>query len=320
MFDPANLDLAKVALVSGGGGTMGFFHEAGVDQGFEDCGIPVNRFGCYTGLSAGAYNSYFLAEGDNAKDVRSHVDGLMVFLSNLEGRGALGSSYVKTRRLLEVATDGVWGLLENRGKMPYNSFYSALVASRLKRINGGLTELDDLDSAVFLEAWDPTDPETRIFATSTENAERLQNGDPHTRYVSDIPIPDFLAGSSSFLWSSGSLKDGGYVDPNPADVALKMGYDVFIINPIVPIPGHVNSWWKNGEQNWRRGFYGRFQERLATHRKDFPDSRIVLIQPDFNDPRDECMSLFLMRMEYEKAFECGRRNAAEAIEKFLKEL
>jgi predicted acylesterase/phospholipase RssA len=313
MFDPE-----RSALLSGGGGTMGMFYEAGSMQGLEDRGIHVKDLGCYLGISAGAYNSVFLAGGDDAGELRRDIDELLVFLSNLGDKGFFERYYDRTRRVLELASDGVRGIFGRNGETSHDSFFSALIESRLKRIIGDSVGLDDFESDVFLVTWDCRYPTTRVVATNERNAERLEDGDPNTKFVYDKPIAEVLAGSSSFLWPSGYLKDGGFCDPCPIDLALRSGYDdtVFIVNPLTPIPGLVKGIMKNGEQNWRRGYCGRFNERLDTHKGNFPDSTIILVQPDITDDNDSCMRLFPMRMNYLEAYKCGYRNAIRALDEF----
>ncbi|HEY8047703.1 MAG TPA: patatin-like phospholipase family protein [Ramlibacter sp.] len=297
----------RIALALAGGGPLGAIYEVGALCALDETlrGVDFTQLDHYVGVSAGSFIAAALANGMTPRDMCA---------SFIEGRGSEALDVFDPAWLLVpaweefarravmlpmLATSALWRAtvggrplthsLEHLGRsLPTGLFSNALVDLRLSEVFSQPGRTNDFRK---LRA------KLTLVATDLDTGEAAPFGRPGW---DDVPISKAVQASSALpgLFPPVEIDDRHYVDgalkkTMHASVALEERVDLLLcLNPLVPfharesgIPRIVEGGLPSVlSQTFRSMIHSRMELGMKHYERAYPDTKIVLIEPDHRDP------------------------------------
>lgn len=304
-----------MALSLTGGGITGAMYQVGVVAALED-GIEDFRasdFDLFIGASSGATVAAFLAAGlpaarlyrallDPADDFFPLERHHLLRLDSREWKRVGATAVSAARRLLSSVTSrpleaDLWNEVERfwdslpAGVFTLDAYESLLLATMQRR--GVPERFGDFESKLV------------VVATDLDGGSRALFGEGALAHV---PVSRAVCASAAIpiLFAPVRIEGRDYIEGGigavaHADVAKEAGCDlVLIVNPMVPVqtdPGVRDIPTGHGtmrrvrdkgalwvyQQAWRVRTEARLREGLARFRDDHPGTRVVLVEPPYDD-------------------------------------
>ena len=345
----------RVALALAGGGPLGAIHEIGALCALEDCiqGLDLNRLDHYVGVSAGGFIAAALANGLTPRQLcagfieSSGADG-DVFDPSWLMVPAWGEFMRRGLRLPGLTASTLWRIFVERQSpiaaferlapaLPTGVFASEEVHRQLSRMFSRPGRSNDFRQ---LRA------RLTLVATELDSGEAVPFGRPGWDHV---PISRAVQASSALpgLFPPVRIDGRDYVDgalkkTMHASVALEDGVDLLIcLNPLVPfdatLPGVPAEFLDDDSeprpriprivdgglpavlsQTFRSMIHSRMVLGIKGYEKAYPDTDIVLFEPDHRDPELYLANTFSYRQRrhlaehaYQQTRQMLRARAAE---------
>ena len=312
---------SRIALALAGGGPLGAIYEIGalcaLDEALE--GLDFTALDHYIGVSAGGFIAAGLANGMTPRElcrafIDEHVQGDEVFDPAWLMVPAWSEFARRSIMLPGLAASALWRLAVGR-----RSFTHAL-----ERLGAALptgvfsNEQVDLRLAALFSRDGRTNDFRQLHNKLTLVATNLDSGDaaPFGQPGWDhVPISRAVQASSAMpgLFPPVEIDDNYYVDgalkkTMHASVALDEGVDLMLcLNPLVPFnatPDRVSKVMRAGvpdekrriprivdgglpavlSQTFRSMIHSRMELGMKHYERAYPDTDIVLIEPDHRDP------------------------------------
>lgn len=311
----------RIALALAGGGPLGAIYEIGALCALEESltGLDLNRLDHYVGVSAGGFIAAGLANGISARDLSSSfIEG------DPEGNAVFDPAWLMQPAVDEMIRRGImwpglvlgalWRLtagrkslmhtLEHLGAgLPTGVFSNRNIHTELARLfarDGFTNDFRKLKARLTL------------VATNLDTGEAAPFGSPG---LDHIPISQAVQASSALpgLYPPVEIEDQYYVDGAlkktlHASMAMDHGVDLMLcLNPLVPfdasvpeiprvmqrglapekrrIPRIVEGGLPSVlSQTFRSMIHSRMALGMKHYERAYPDTDIVLIEPDHRDP------------------------------------
>ncbi len=317
----AGRDKPRIALALAGGGPLGAIYEIGalcaLDQSLH--GLDLNRLDHYVGVSAGGFIAAGLANGISARDlcasfIEGDPNGNVVFdpawlmqpaTDELVRRGIMWPGLILGALWrLTAGRKSLMNALEHLGAgLPTGVFSNRNVHTELARLfarEGFTNDFRKLKTRLTL------------VATNLDTGDAAPFGSPGWDHV---PISQAVQASSALpgLYPPVEIDDQYYVDGAlkktlHASVAMDQGVDLMLcLNPLVPfdastpetprvmqrglapehrrIPRIVEGGLPSVlSQTFRSMIHSRMELGMKHYERAYPDTDIVLIEPDHRDP------------------------------------
>ena len=331
---------SKIAIALAGGGPLGAIYEIGALCALEESlkGIDLNRLDHYVGVSAGSFIAAALANGMSPRTLCSSFienDGAEAFDPAWLLKPASTEFVRRSIMLPGLAASALW----RASVGGYSLLHAAERLGRA--LPTGLFSNDEIDhqlSTVFSVAGRSNDfrqlrTRLTLVATNLDSGESAPFGSPGWDHV---PISKAVQASSALpgLFPPVEIDDQYYVDgalkkTMHASVALDEGVDLMIcLNPLVPfnatVPGPTDKASRVMErglpieqrriprlvdgglpavlsQTFRSIIHSRLELGMKHYARSYPDTDIVLIEPDHRDPRLYLANTFSYRERRELA-------------------
>ncbi len=316
-----NIPAPRIALALAGGGPLGAIYEVGALCALDESlnGLDLTRLHHYVGVSAGGFIAAGLANGMSPRElctsfIESDGESSEIFDPSWLMRPAYSEYARRAIMLPGVAASTLWDVLRRRKSplhalerlgpcLPTGIFANAEIHERLARVFGRPGRSND-----FREL------KTRltIVATDLDTGEAAPFGRPGWDHV---PISRAVQASSALpgLFPPVEIDDNYYVDGAlkktlHASVALDDGVDLMLcLNPLVPFNStepHVARTSQPGlpldkrriprivdgglpavlSQTFRSMIHSRVELGMKRYERAYPNTDIVLIEPDHRDP------------------------------------
>lgn len=343
----------KIGLAIAGGGPLGAIYELGALQALNEGidGLRLHQLDHYVGVSAGAFLATSLANQVTTSQMCRIFMGApgaeFAFEPEQFLRPAVGEFVKRARNLpgalFELLVEAVRhpthiGRLESVGGLnrilPTGIFDNETIHQFVARVlsrPGRSNDFRDLATSL------------RIVAMDLDTGAAVRFGEPDSE---DVPISRAVQASAALpgLYPPVKIKGRYYVDGAlrrtlHASVALHSGVDLLIgINPLVPYDADVlhdsrhklsDSRMVEGglplvlSQTFRALIQSRMQIGIGKYATQFPNSSILLVEPNRNDERMFFTNMFSYssRSELaEHAYQITRRELlarADDLERFL---
>ncbi len=304
-----NAGRPRLALALAGGGPLGAIYEIGALCALDDClpGLDLNACGHYVGVSAGGFIAAGLANGLRPRQL---CEAFIEDRPNPDSfdpawllKPAWGEFGARLRRLPGLLRDGVWDwTVQGRS---FNSAFERLGAA----LPTGVLDNEDIHRQIerlFSQPGRSNDfrqlnARLTLVATQLDTGEAAPFGRPGWDHV---PISRAIQASAALpgLFPPVEIQGRHYVDGAlkktlHATVALDEGVGLLLcLNPLVPF--HTNPSLHDGRripslvegglpavmsQTFRSMIHSRLALGFKHYERAYPDSDIVLLEPD---PRD----------------------------------
>ncbi len=295
----------KIALALAGGGPLGAIYEVGALCALEEslAGVDFTRLHHYVGVSAGGFIAAALANRMSPRQLfKAFIDGTPGSADYFDPAWLMEPAYDEFVRrsfmlpglLASVGWDVLRGrtsalrALERLGPaLPTGVFSNRQVDTQLARLfshSGRTNDFRQLDCQLTL------------VATQLDSAQAVAFGSEGRDHV---PISKAIQASAALpgLFPPVAIDDAYYVDgamkkTMHASVALDQGVDLLIcLNPLVPfdatgpqIPRIVDGGLPAVmSQTFRAMIHSRMELGMKHYARAYPDTDIVLIEPDHRD-------------------------------------
>jgi predicted acylesterase/phospholipase RssA len=296
----------RIALALAGGGPLGAIYEIGAMCALDEAlhGIDFNALDHYVGVSAGSFIAAGLANGMTPRDLcTSFIEGRGAALDVFDPAWLLVPAWEEfARRAVmfpALAASAFWRAtwggrplthsLEHLGRsLPTGLFSNALVDLKLAQVFSEPGRTNDFRQ---LPA------KLTLVATDLDTGEAAPFGRPGW---DDVPISKAVQASSALpgLFPPVEINERHYVDgalkkTMHASVALDDRVDLLLcLNPLVPfharesgIPRIVEGGLPSVlSQTFRSMIHSRMALGMKHYERAYPDTEIVLIEPDHRDP------------------------------------
>lgn len=311
----------RIALALAGGGPLGAIYEIGVLCALEESltGLDLSRLDHYVGVSAGGFIAAGLANGMTPRALcASFIENDDSSSEIFDPTWLMVPAYDEFARrsimLPGLLADAFWRLtfgqkpltqvLERLGAiLPTGVFSNQLIHSQLARLfaqNGFTNDFRQLKTRLTL------------VATNLDTGDAAPFGQPGWDHV---PISQAVQASSALpgLFPPVEIDDQFYVDGAlkktlHASVALDQGVDLMLcLNPLVPFDATVPQSPKVMQrglarelrkipkivdgglpavlsQTFRSMIHSRMELGMKNYERTYPDTDIILIEPDHRDP------------------------------------
>ncbi len=333
---PASPRAPRIALALAGGGPLGAIYEIGTLCALDDAldGLDLNACGHYVGVSAGGFIAAALANGISPRELcetfiedRPRLDG---FDPAWLMQPAWGEFARRLRTLPRLAGEAAWSwLVQGRAlSQAAERLGAALPAgvldnetihreiARLFSLPGRSNHFGDLRARLTL------------VATDLDTGEAAPFGQPGWDHV---PISRAIQASAALpgLFPPVEIDGRHYVDgalkkTMHASVALEEGVDLLLcINPLVPYhanpqathEGRIPALVEGGlpvvmSQTFRSMIHSRLVLAFERYERTYPDTDIVLIEPDQRDAELFFANTFSYRQRREMAEHAYQRTRA----------
>jgi NTE family protein len=311
----------RIALALAGGGPLGAIHEIGALCALQESldGIAFERLDHYVGVSAGGFIAAGLANGMTPRELRGAFidsvpevqDGDEVFDPAWLMVPAYGEFLRRSVLLPGLVASGLWHSIVRRkpvtqalerlgAALPTGVFSNEEVDRRLARLFSRPGRSNDFRQL-----------RTRLtlVATNLDTGEAAPFGRPGFDHV---PISKAVQASSALpgLFPPVEIDDQHYVDGAlkktlHATVVLDEGVDLLLcLNPLVPFK--VPRIAEGGlpavlGQTFRSMIHSRLELGMKHYERAYPDTDIVLLEPDQRDPELHRANTFSYRHRRERA-------------------
>lgn len=332
----------RIALALAGGGPLGAIYEIGALCALEEAlaGVALHRLDHYVGVSAGGFIAAGLANGLTPRELCA------AFIEN-DGTGdvfdpawlmvpAWGEYLRRGLQVPGLAASAFWRAtlggrplthsLERLGQaLPTGLFSNAEVHHRLEKLFSRPGRTNDFRQLPC---------RLTLVATDLDTGEAAPFGQPGW---DEVPISRAVQASSALpgLFPPVRIGERHYVDgalkkTMHASVALDEGVDLLLcLNPIVPfhagVPGdrRIPSIVEGGlpavlSQTFRSMIHSRMALGMKHYERAYPDTDILLVEPDQRDPELYLANTFSYRQRrqlaehaYQQTREMLRERASE---------
>lgn len=320
----------RVALAFAGGGPLGAIYEIGALCALDDCldGLDFNACDHYLGVSAGGFIAAALANGmtprqicdafiDDTAEGEEHFDPAWLMKPAYDELGR------RARRLPSLLGTALWDL--TLGRKPLSSALERLGAA----LPTGVFSNEDIHRQIqrlFSRAGRTNDfrelrARLTLVATHLDSGEAAPFGRPGWDHV---PISRAVQASAALpgLFPPVEINGRHYVDGAlkktlHASVALDEGVDLMIcLNPLVPfdgtpasdgrVRGRIPTLAEGGlpsvmSQTFRSIIHSRLELGMKQYERLYPDTDIVLLEPDRRDADLFLANTFSYRQRREMA-------------------
>ncbi|MFP8832817.1 patatin-like phospholipase family protein [Hydrogenophaga sp. XSHU_21] len=317
----------RIALALAGGGPLGAIYEIGALCALEDSldGLDLNACGHYVGVSAGGFIAAALANGISPRELcesfiedRPRLDG---FDPAWLMRPAWGELAQRLRALPGLAGGAAWSwLVEGKAltqsverlgaALPTGVLDNEAIHHEIERLfsqPGRTNDFRDLKSRLTL------------VATALDSGDAAPFGQPGLDHV---PISRAIQASAALpglfppvLIEGRHYVDGALKKTLHASVALEEGVDLLLcVNPLVPYhaspdathDGRIPALVEGGlpvvmSQTFRSMIHSRLELGFKQYERAYPDTDIVLIEPDHRDAALFFANTFSYRQRREMA-------------------
>lgn len=318
---------ARIALALAGGGPLGAIYEIGALCALDDTldGLDLNRCDHYIGVSAGGFIAAALANGITPRELsESFIEGRPRF----DGfdpawlmRPAWGELAQRLRALPQLAGGAAWSwLVEGKAfsqaverlgaALPTGVLDNEAIHSEIQRLfsrPGRTNHFRELKARLTL------------VATALDSGEAAPFGRPGWDHV---PISRAIQASAALpglfppvLIDGRHYVDGALKKTLHASVALDEGVDLLLcINPLVPYhaspeathEGRIPALVEGGlpvvmSQTFRSMIHSRLELGFKQYERAYPDTDIVLLEPDQRDAELFFANTFSYRQRREMA-------------------
>lgn len=317
----------RIALALAGGGPLGAIYEIGALCALEDSldGLDLNSCGHYVGVSAGGFIAAALANGISPRELcesfiedRPRLDG---FDPAWLMRPAWGELAQRLRALPGLAGGAAWSwLVEGKAltqsverlgaALPTGVLDNEAIHLEIERLfsqPGRTNDFRDLKSRLTL------------VATALDSGDAAPFGQPGLDHV---PISRAIQASAALpglfppvLIEGRHYVDGALKKTLHASVALEEGVDLLLcVNPLVPYhaspdathDGRIPALVEGGlpvvmSQTFRSMIHSRLELGFKQYERAYPDTDIVLIEPDHRDAALFFANTFSYRQRREMA-------------------
>ena len=316
-----NQQQPRIALALAGGGPLGAIYEVGAMCALEESllGLDFTKLQHYVGVSAGAFIAASLANGMTPRElctsfIEDGSDTAEAFDPSLLMEPAYGEFARRARMLPGLLAGALWQLAYQRKSLtrtleslapalPTGAFSNHQVNDQLARLFSGKGRSNDFRKLK---------SKLTLVATNLDSSEPTPFGRPGWDHV---PISQAVQASSALPGLFPPVEIGGqyYVDgalkkTMHASVALDDGVDLLIcLNPLVPfdasapleidemahalpsaqrkIPRIVDGGLTSVlSQTFRSMIHSRMELGMKHYAIQYPETDIVLIEPDHRDP------------------------------------
>jgi predicted acylesterase/phospholipase RssA len=332
---------AKVGLALAGGGPEGAIYEIGALRAMEEAleGLDLNDLEVYVGVSAGSFICANLANQltptQMARAIVKPEPGEHPFVPETFFTPAIGEWLRRSSRVPRLLAESVWDFARHPGDrrliesltrlaraLPVGVFDNEPIREYLEKIYSLKGRTDDFRRLRHRLV---------IVAADLEASHAVRFGEPG---YDDVPISRAVQASSALpgLYPPVEIDGRHYVDgvllkTLHASAALDAGADlVLCVNPIVPVDmvravaegaypqGHLfNSGLPTVlSQTFRTLIHSRMAMGMAAYARKYPDTDVVLIEPQRDDYRMFFTNIF--------AFSARRAVAAHAYQATRHEL
>lgn len=307
----------KIALALAGGGPLGAIYEVGAMCALEESliGLDFTQLHHYVGVSAGGYLAASMANGMRPRELcKSFIENDHPTADSFDPSWLLQPAYGEFARrgimLPGLLLSAAWGLTVGRKSLlrtlerlapslPTGAFSNRQVDIQLARMFSQKGRTNDFRKLK---------TKLTLVATNLDSAEAAPFGRPGWDH---IPISQAVQASSALpgLFPPVEIEDQYYVDgalkkTMHASVALDEGVDLLIcLNPLVPfdasspqvakvkqrsqraIPRIVDGGLPSVlSQTFRSMIHSRMELGMKHYETAYPNTDIVLIEPDHRDP------------------------------------
>jgi NTE family protein len=311
----------RIALALAGGGPLGAIYEVGAMCALEESliGLDFTKLDHYVGVSAGGFIVASLANGMTPRELcASFIENDSEVSETFDPSWLLQPAYGEFARrgimLPGLVLSALWSLTVGRKSfmtalerlapgLPTGAFSNSQVDTQLARLfsqNGRTNDFRKLKTKLTL------------VATNLDSAEAAPFGRPGWDHV---PISQAVQASSALpgLFPPVEIDDQYYVDgalkkTMHASVALDEGVDLLLcLNPLVPFDAtspQVAKVMQRGlpsekrkiprivdgglpavlSQTFRSMIHSRMELGMKHYEHSYPDTDIILIEPDHRDP------------------------------------
>ncbi|TVS10512.1 MAG: hypothetical protein EA419_10590 [Wenzhouxiangella sp.] len=335
-----------IGLAIAGGGPLGAIYELGALQALEEAidGVQMHALDIYVGVSSGSFLSASLANQITTTQMSrifmSSPDAEFKFQPDLFLRPAVREYFNRAISVPGVVLD----LLTEAIRHPERIAHLESIESLSRLIPTGIFDNHSIDHFVAGILSRPgrsndfreLSARLRIVAVDLETGQAVRFGEPGR---DSVPISTAVQASAALpgLYPPVEIDGHYYVDGAlrrtlHASVALKEGADLLIgINPLVPydaeldpaVPpdGRSSSRMIKGglpivlSQTFRSLIQSRMQVGMAKYRTEFPDSSILLVEPNRNDERMFFTNVFSYASRNELVDHSYRTTRAELLER-----
>ena len=329
---PGATSRRKVGLAIAGGGPLGAYYAIGALHALSESivGLDLTRLHCYVGVSSGSVLSACLANGLGTPDlVRLFITGqdgagkagvggrsatpLRALRPDVLFTPALGEYAARVSRLPGLLLECLWQFL----RAPLSGEFAGALVPFAQSLPAGL--FDNSRFERFLRELFAADGRSNRFeklrgrlfvvATNLDTGEGAVFGRGTLRRV---PISRAVQASTALpgLYRPVRIGNANFVDgalrrTMHASIALDAGDDlVFCINPLVAFSGTGPA---SGKDLARRGLptvlsqtfrtliQSRMQVGMADYPESYPESDILLLEPDRDDERMFFLNVFKYR-------------------------
>ena len=301
--------LPKIALAVAGGGPLGAIYEVGAMCALEESlsGIDFNDLHHYVGVSAGGFIVAALANGITPRALcASFIEGTPGDIDTFDPTWLMQPAYLeywqRSAKLPWLAASALWSFALGQKSMvnalehlapalPTGLFTNQYIDTHLAKLFSSAGRTNDFRQ---LKA------QLTLVATHLDSAEAAPFGRPGWDH---IPISKAVQASAALpgLFPPVEIEGQYYVDgalkkTMHASVALDAGVDLLIcLNPLVPFnattagAGGIPSIVEGGlpavlSQTFRSMIHSRMELGMKHYERAYPDTDIILIEPDHHDP------------------------------------
>lgn len=317
----------RVALALAGGGPLGAIYEIGALCALDEClrGLRLHQCSDYIGVSAGAFIAAGLANGIRPRDMcHMFIDDPLAdedFNLNALLRPAWGEMQGRAARAPWLLAQGLWGwaaqghslgsILETLGPaLPTGLLDNEAVHREIEAL---LTRKGRCNDFRKLKA------SLTLVATDLDSGDAAPFGQPGWDHV---PISRAIVASAALPGLFPPVRidgrhyaDGALKKTMHASIALERGVDILIcLNPLVPFlanPGvaereRIPPLVRGGlpvvlNQTFRSLIHSRLELGMKHYAQDYPDTDIVLLEPDHRDAEMFLANTFSYRQRRELA-------------------
>lgn len=305
----------KIALALAGGGPLGAIYEVGALCALQDClkGLDFTRLGHYVGVSAGGFISASLANGITPRELCSaFIDEQSqspdAFNPAWLMQPAYGEFARRTSLFPRLVAAAVWRFLVQRKSfssalehlspvLPTGVFSGSKIDKRLSEMfnrDGRTNDFRKLKTRLTLVATDLDSAEATPFG---------RKGWDHVPISQAVQASAALPGLFSPVLIDGHYYvDGALKKTMHASIALEDGdIDLLIcLNPLVPFDASPKHDAANSErriprivegglpavlsQTFRSLIHSRMELGMQQYAHKYPNTDIILIEPDHQDP------------------------------------
>lgn len=342
----------KIGLALAGGGPLGAIYELGalqaVDEGIS--GLRLHQLDHYVGVSAGAFLAASLANQVTSSQMCRVFLGSPGAEFTFEPESFLRPAFGELSDRVRNTPSAVWALLTEAIRHPTHIGRLESIGGLSRVLPTGVFDNETIHNFVARVLDKPgrtndfreLETKLRVVAMDLDTGAAVRFGEEG---LDDVPISRAVQASAALpgLYPPVKIKGRYYVDGAlrrtlHASVALHDGVDLLIgVNPLVPFdaaqdPDHVqldeSRMIQGGlplvlAQTFRALIQSRMQIGIGKYASQFPESSILLVEPNRHDERLFFTNMFSYssRSELaEHAYQNTRRELlakADDLEKFL---